>query len=176
MTPLMAHGFVTAQDRLFQMEVTRRFAQGRICELAGERPGHEISACVPLGFFDSAKQQAAILAPEPRRLLQRYVDGVNAYMETRQDTHHLGFSLAVIAPTKWTVQDSLALAYLLSWNSAANLKTEIIAQMLVDSIGPEKATSLFPLNINPDDPSENPRNGYAMECCKSLSAWPRIRG
>ena len=28
---MMAHGFVTAQDRLFQMEVTRRFAQGRIC-------------------------------------------------------------------------------------------------------------------------------------------------
>ncbi|MCB2192913.1 MAG: penicillin acylase family protein, partial [Deltaproteobacteria bacterium] len=32
----LAHGFVTAQDRLFQMEVIRRLATGRICELAGE--------------------------------------------------------------------------------------------------------------------------------------------
>ena len=34
---LMAQGFITAQDRLFQMELTRMFAQGRICELAGEK-------------------------------------------------------------------------------------------------------------------------------------------
>jgi len=32
---IMAQGFVTAQDRLFQMQLTRLFAQGRICELAG---------------------------------------------------------------------------------------------------------------------------------------------
>jgi penicillin amidase len=159
---MMAHGFVTAQDRLFQMEVTRRLAQGRICELAGERALALDIRMRTIGFFRNAKQQAAILAPEPRRLLQRYIDGVNAYIETRQDTHHLEFKLAGIAPTKWTVQDSLSLAYFLSWDSAANLKTEIIAQMLVDALGPKKAKSLFPLNINPDDPSENSQNTYAV--------------
>ena len=159
---MMAHGFITAQDRLFQMEVTRRFAQGRICELAGEKARALDIRMRTIGFFRNAKQQAGILAPEPRRLLQRYVDGVNAYIETRKDTHHLEFKLAGITPTKWTVQDSLSLAYLLSWNSAANLKTEIIAQMLVDAMGPEKARLLFPLNINPDDPSQKPQDGYAM--------------
>jgi penicillin amidase len=172
---MMAYGFVTAQDRLFQMEVTRRFAQGRICELAGERARALDIRMRTIGFFRNAKQQAAILAPESRRLLQRYVDGVNAYIETRKDTHHLEFKLAGIAPTKWTIQDSLSLAYLLSWNSAANLKTEIIAQMLVDAIGPEQAKKLFPLNINPDDPSENIQNGYAGlgPAGKGLSLrWP----
>lgn len=175
---MMAHGFVTAQDRLFQMELTRRFAQGRICELAGEKARALDIRMRTIGFFRNAKQQAAILAPESRRLLQRYVDGVNAYIETRQDTHHLEFKLAGIAPTKWTVQDSLSLAYLLSWNSAANLKTEIIAQMLVDALGPEKAKSLFPLNINPDDPSENPRNAYAVNALQNplgLALDPLIR-
>ena len=100
---MMAHGFVTAQDRLFQMELTRRFAQGRICELAGEKARALDIRMRTIGFFRNAKQQAAILAPESRRLLQRYVDGVNAYIETRQDTHHLEFKLAGIAPTKWTV-------------------------------------------------------------------------
>ena len=88
---MMAHGFVTAQDRLFQMEVTRRFAQGRICELAGEKARALDIRMRTIGFFRNAKQQAAILAPEPRRLLQKYVDGVNAYIETRPDTHHLEF-------------------------------------------------------------------------------------
>ena len=175
---MMAHGFVTAQDRLFQMEVTRRFAQGRICELAGEKARALDIRMRTIGFFRNAKQQAAILAPGPRRLFQRYVDGVNAYIETRQDTHHLEFKLAGIAPTKWTVQDSLSLAYLLSWNSAANLKTEIIAQMLVDALGPEKAKSLFPLNINPDDPSENPGNAYAVNALQNplgLALDPLVR-
>ena len=160
---LMAHGFVTAQDRLFQMELTRRFAQGRICELAGEKARELDIRMRTIGFFRHAKQQAAVLAPEPRRLLQRYVDGINAYIETRRDTHPIEFRLAGIAPTKWTVADSLSLAYLLSWNSAANLKTEIIAQMLVDALGPEKARTLFPLNINPDDPSGKNRSAYATE-------------
>jgi penicillin amidase len=176
---VLAHGFVSAQDRLFQMEVTRRFAQGRICELAGEKARALDIRMRTIGFFRNAKQQAAMLAPEPRRLFQRYVDGVNAYIETREDTHHLEFRLAGIVPTKWTVQDSLSLAYLLSWNSAANLKTEIIAQMLVDAIGPERAKRLFPLNINPDDPSKNAQKGYALNALKEplgLTLDPKIRG
>jgi len=96
-----------------------------------------------------------------------------AYIETRKDTHHLEFKLAGIAPTKWTVQDSLSLAYLLSWDSAANLKTEIIAQMLVDAIGPENARSLFPLNINPDDPSKKTKAGSHSKKCHMQST--RIR-
>jgi penicillin G amidase len=176
---MLAHGFVTAQDRLFQMEVTRRFAQGRICELAGEKARALDIRMRTIGFFRHAKQQAGILAPESRRLLQRYVDGVNAYIETRKDTHPLEFRLAGIAPTKWTVQDSLSLAYLLSWNSAANLKTEIIAQMLVDALGPEKAKTLLPLNINPDDPSDNTSVGYAMNALQKplgLALDTKIRG
>jgi penicillin amidase len=39
----------------------------------------------------------------------------------------------------------------MSWESAANIETEIIAQMLVEKVGPEKAREIFPLNINPDD-------------------------
>jgi penicillin G amidase len=159
---VMAHGFVTAQDRLFQMELTRLFAQGRICELAGDKARALDIRMRTIGFFRHAKIQAGVLAPEPRHLLQRYVDGVNAYIETRKKTHHLEFKLAGIQPTPWTIEDSLSLAFLLSWNSAANLKTEIIAQMLRDALGPEKARELFPLNINPDDPAGKTGNNDAI--------------
>jgi len=39
----------------------------------------------------------------------------------------------------------------MGWDSAANLLTEIITQMLVEKLGPEKAREIFPLNSNPDD-------------------------
>ncbi len=158
----MAYGFVAAQDRLFQMEVTRRFAQGRICELAGEKAIPLDTRMRTIGFYRHAKIQADVLAPQPRRMLQQYVDGINAYIETRKKTHHLEFKLAGIEPTPWTIEDSLSLAFLLSWNSAANLKTEIIAQMLSEAIGPEMARELFPLNINPDDPTGTGEDAYAF--------------
>ncbi len=158
----MAHGFITAQDRLFQMEVTRRFAQGRICELAGEKAIPLDTRMRTIGFFRHAKIQADILAPRDRQLLQKYVDGVNAYIDTRKKTHHLEFKLAGIKPTPWAIEDSLSLGLLLSWNSAANIKTEIIAQMLSEAIGPDMAQTLFPLNINPDDPAPNDNQAYAF--------------
>jgi len=147
----MAQGFVTAQDRLFQMELNRLFATGRISELAGEK-GKAIDIRMrTIGFYRNAKKHAKILDKKTRLFFQKYLDGVNAYIKTRSDTHHLEFRLAGIKPGLWTIADSLAIAYYLGWDSAANLHTEIIAQMLVEKVGLERAREIFPLNINPDD-------------------------
>ena len=52
---LLAQGFVTAQDRLFQMELTRLFASGRIGELAGEKARGLDVRMRTLGFYRNAK-------------------------------------------------------------------------------------------------------------------------
>ena len=148
---LMAQGFVTAQDRLFQMELTRLFATGRISELAGEK-GKTIDIRMrTIGLYRNAKKHAKILDKKTRLFFQKYLDGVNAYINTRSDTHHLEFRLAGIKPGPWTIADSLAIGYYMGWDSAANLHTEIIAQMLVEKVGLDRAREIFPLNINPDD-------------------------
>ncbi|MBW1948975.1 MAG: penicillin acylase family protein [Deltaproteobacteria bacterium] len=103
-----------------------------------------------LGFLRNARKHTALLAESEKRFFQNYVDGINAYIETRKNTYPLEFKLAGIQPTPWTVADSLAIGYFMSWNSSANVRTEIIAQMLVEKLGEEKAREIFPLNINPD--------------------------
>jgi penicillin amidase len=148
---LMAQGFVTAQDRLFQMELTKLFATGRISELAGEQAKAFDIRMRTIGFYRNAKKHAEMLNKETRLFFQKYLDGVNAYIQTRSDTHHLEFKLAGIKPSLWKIADSLAIAYYMGWDSAANLHTEIIAQMLVEKVGIERAREIFPLNINPDD-------------------------
>jgi penicillin G amidase len=148
---VMAQGFVTAQDRLFQMELTRLFATGRICELAGDEARPLAIRMKTIGFLRNAKKHAELLEPETRAFFQSYIDGVNAFIQLRPKEHHLEFKLAGIKPTPWAIEDSLAVFYLMSWNSAANLDTEIIAQMLVEKLGPEKAKEIFPLNLNPDE-------------------------
>lgn len=150
----LAQGFVTAQDRLFQMELTRLFAEGRISELVGEK-GKSIDIKMrTIGLYRNAKRQAKILDANTRRLFQAYLDGVNTYIKTRSDTYPLEFKLAGIKPEPWTIADSLAIMYYMGWDSAANLHTEIIAQMLVEKLGLNKAREIFPININPDDLSQ----------------------
>lgn len=151
---IMAQGFVTAQDRLFQMELNRLFASGRICELAGEAAKNLDVRNRTLGFYRNAKRHAQILSPDARRFFQKYVDGVNAYIKTRPQTHHLEFKLAGIKPTPWEIADSMAILYYMSWDTSANVVTEGITQMLVEKLGIEKAREIFPLNINPDDENQ----------------------
>lgn len=148
---IMAQGFVTAQDRLFQMELTRLIATGRICELEGEMAKPLAIRMKTIGFLRNAKKHAELLDPQTRSFFQRYLDGVNAFIKLRPKEHHLEFKLAGIKPTPWQIEDSLAVAYFLSWNLGANLTTEVIAQMLVERIGPERAMEIFPLNVNPDE-------------------------
>jgi penicillin G amidase len=152
---IMAQGFVAAQDRLFQMELTRLFASGRICELAGAAAKNLDIRNRTLGFYRMAKRHAKILSPDARRFFQKYVDGVNAYIKTRADTHHLEFKLAGIKPTPWEIADSMAILYYMSWDTSANVATEGVTQMLVEKLGLKKAREIFPLNINPDDKDQS---------------------
>jgi len=147
----IAQGFIAAQDRLFQMETIRLFASGRIAELAGEKAKAIDVRMRTLGFYRNAKKHAALLNDETRTFLQKYVDGVNAFIETRPANLHLEFKLAGIKPSAWTIADSLTILYYMGWGSAANFKSEIVAQMLVEKLGPAKAAEIFPININPDD-------------------------
>lgn len=147
----LAQGFVAAQDRLFQMELTRLFASGRISELSGEKARKLDLRMRTLGFHRNAKKHAARLNEKARNFLQKYVDGVNAFIDTRPENIHLEFKLAGLKPEPWDIIDSLTILYYMGWGSAANLKSEIIAQMLVDKLGPGEAAEIFPININPDD-------------------------
>jgi penicillin G amidase len=148
---IMAQGFVTAQDRLFQMELIRLLATGRICELAGEEAKPLAIQMKTIGFLRNAKKTSLLLDAETRSFCQKYLDGVNAFITLRPKEHHLEFKLAGIKLTPWQIEDTLAVAYFMSWNTAANLATEIIAQMLVEKLGPEKAMEIFPLSVNPDE-------------------------
>ncbi len=144
-------GFVTAQDRLFQMELTKLFACGRICELVGEKGKILDARMRTIGFLRNGAAHARMLDEETRRYFQKYLDGVNAYISKGGKNHPLEFRLAGIRPEPWTVAESMAVLYYMSWDTSANLETEIVAGMLVDRLGIEKARKFFPLNINPDD-------------------------
>ena len=148
---LLVMGFVTAQDRLFQMELTRLVAAGRISELAGAGALPLDRRMRTIGIYRQAFRHAAMLDAESRWPIEAYVQGINAYIRDHGDSHPLEFRLAGLQPETWTVGDALAVLYYMSWNTSGNIKTEIVAQMLVAKLGRARAQTLFPLNINPDE-------------------------
>jgi len=133
------------------MELTKLFASGRITELAGEKARNLDLRMRTLGFYRNAKKHAELLNDETLLFLQKYVDGVNGFIKSRPKNIHLEFKLAGLKPELWNIADSLAILYYMGWNSAANIDTEIIAQMLVEKLGPDRAAEIFPITINPDD-------------------------
>ncbi|MCF6248690.1 MAG: penicillin acylase family protein [Desulfobacula sp.] len=151
---LMAQGFVTAQDRLFQMQLTRLLAQGRISELAGEAARNLDIRMRTIGLHRMAEKQARILNPKTAGQFQKYVDGINAFIENCPEDIHLEFKLAGLTPEKWDIADSLSIVYYMGYSTSANIDTEIIAQMLLETVGYEKAIQIMPLNFNPDDSND----------------------
>lgn len=136
-----AWGYVNAQDRLFQMEVTRRIAQGRISEFAGESTLKKDLFLRAVGFYRIAGQQQEKLSPEVRRFLQRYVDGVNFYVQSEKAPLYM--KLLGLKPEKWEIADATSVAMMLNWTLAYNLKHELLYYGMAGKLGAEKAAGLF---------------------------------
>lgn len=141
-------GFVTAQDRLFQMEMMRLLSAGRISEVVGDKGLTMDIQMRTIGLKNMGARHAAILSPEPHAFIQHYVDGVNAFIELDTKAHHLEFSLAGIQPSPWSVADALSILYLMSWQTSADMRSEMLTQLLNEKLGLERARELFPININ----------------------------
>jgi penicillin G amidase len=165
-----AMGFVTAQDRLFQMELTRMVTAGRISELVGERALPLDRRMRTIGIRRLAERHARLLQDDSTAYFQAYIDGVNTFVETYPEDYHLEFKLSGIQPAQWTLTDVLSIMYYMSWSTSANIKTEIITQMLIDRLGPETAAELFPMNINPDEAAgRTPAQPFASACPLAIS-------
>ena len=148
---LFAQGFLTAQDRFFNMHLVRLMIQGRLTELAGDAARDLDVQNRTLGFYRSARGHLALLDERTLALFQRYVDGVNAFLECCPSDLHLEFRLAGVEAEPWKIEDSMALLYLMAWNSSANLKHELVYAQLAAEVGELRARTLDPLNINPDE-------------------------
>jgi penicillin amidase len=124
-----ALGFLHAQDRLWQMEMTRRAGQGRLSEIFGERTFGTDVFLRTLDLYGYAARSEARLAPEVRGSLQAYARGVNAFLmrstgllEPRLPPEFLALGHT---PEPWRVTDSLLTAKLMALNLSTNLNHEM---------------------------------------------------
>jgi penicillin G amidase len=107
-----AQGYVAAQDRLWQMEMWRRAAEGRLAEILGPQavPRDRLARLLKYrparGTIDD--EELTSYHPEARRLMTAFVNGVNAFIAQHADRLPVEFVLTGIKPEPWTL-DTLTL-------------------------------------------------------------------
>ncbi|NVM17794.1 MAG: penicillin acylase family protein [Candidatus Lokiarchaeota archaeon] len=111
-----AQGYCHAQDRLFQMDMYRRQVRGGLSEILGESMITSDKIALARGMEDSAIRTDRLLREmysngtlEFFSSFERYIDGINYYIESLNDFKPLEYHLTNFKPTKWTSIDTLCI-------------------------------------------------------------------
>jgi penicillin amidase len=109
----VAQGYVTAQDRLWQMDVYRRNANGELSEILGAAlVNRDISQRV-FGFRKTAHRIYDHLSADDRRRMDDYARGVNLFISLNQDRLPVEFRILMYKPQPWAGADSVSIGMMM---------------------------------------------------------------
>src|SRR6516162_4180244 len=109
----VAQGYVTAQDRLWQMDVYRRNANGELAEVLGTSLLKHDTAQRVLGFRAIARRIYSQLPADDRRHVDAYARGVNLFITQHPDALPPEFRLLMYRPQPWTGTDCLSIGMMM---------------------------------------------------------------
>jgi len=152
---LVAQGYVTAQDRLWQMDASRRNANGELAEILGPTLVQHDKTQRVLQIPLTAQRVYDHLSPDGRRRLEDYARGVNLYIAQCEQSNAfpVEFRLLMYRPRPWRGVDSisigLAMVQTLDLRVATKLSRARVAAALND---PKLESDLYPVGSWRDHP------------------------
>lgn len=193
---LRLQGYLSARERMFQMELARRAAAGELAELFG-------AAALPVdekhrtyGFSRVAEAAVPLLPANERADLQAFADGVNAFLASHEGRWGVEFTLLGARPRPWTPADSLRVLLLMYEDLTSTWEQDLVAerlarrpeglrQFLLWSGGPDEVV-LVPDAVPPpplvlpdlggrpiaDEPEETPGSNAAALAARDLDEVP----
>ncbi|MEQ8927114.1 MAG: penicillin acylase family protein [Fulvivirga sp.] len=138
-----ALGYVHAQERLFQMELMRRIAPGRLSEMFGKDLVETDKFFKTVGIHRMAKEEAQTLKSSNSKeyqLAQSYLDGVNHFINTGPTP--LEFTLLGLDKEEYTVEDIYNVMGYISFSFAQAQKSDPIVTSIAKNLGPEYLADL----------------------------------
>ena len=140
-----AQGFVTASDRLWQMDLGRRSARGELAEVLGNPALEEDKRHRRFGFAQVAESEVAHASAYDRKVLEAYAKGVNAYIASL-DSKSLPpeFQVLQYKPRPWTAADSLAIPKLFFETLSTSWRLDVMREALA-GLPAAKLAGLLPV-------------------------------
>lgn len=143
-------GFAHAQDRMWQLLMLRRTAQGRLSEIFGEETLAIDELLRTLGLYQVAVEAVPFQTPETIEVLEAYAAGVNAHLNAvrtealGRGTPELFLFSPEVAP--WTSADSIAVLKLVALQLSNKAALEVLQARLTLLLPPERLADLYPAN------------------------------
>ena len=130
-----ALGYVHAQDRLWQMELIRRIAPGRLSEIFGDKLVETDVFFAGLGLVEDANESITKIDinSEAYKLTIAYLDGVNQFVE--EGATPIEYNLIGLEKTKFTVNDVYNVFGYMSFSFAIAQKTDPLLQEIKEKLG-----------------------------------------
>ena len=141
-------GFAHAQDRLFQMMLMRRTAQGKLSEVFGEATLPTDSLMRRLGLYAAAESSVAVQTPDAMAAMDAYARGVNAWI-TAVNTGAMGrgapeFFMFPAEIAYWRPVDSIALMKLVAFQLSDQASAEVLRARTSLLIGNDRLHDILP--------------------------------
>lgn len=159
-----AQGYVTAQDRLWQMDIMRRAAAGELSEIIGEDTLKMDREQRILGLRVVAEAAEKNISARDRAYFDAYTRGVNAFIESHRDRLPLEFRLLKYQPRPWAVTDSLLVgARMVQDLNHYSYARALTREKVLAKIGPELTADLYVNSSWRDRPPTDVRRGMDQE-------------
>jgi penicillin amidase len=139
-----AQGFVQAQDRMWQLEFSRRLGSGRLSEILGpDTLGLDRFTRI-VGLRRAAERDWERMNGEDRAAMEAFAEGVNTYLNANRSNLTVEFKILAVAPEPWTPVDSLVIVKLMSWVLSENASIQISRARIIAKSQDTVAEQLLP--------------------------------
>ncbi len=138
-----AQGYVTARERMFQMDMTRLAGRGELSTLFGEATLDTDKYLKTLGFYRTARAEYVAMPAREREIINAYVEGVNAYLAT---VKRLPREYAILGtkPQPWEPEDSVVVGTLMAYSLTRSVKADLALYNIGQKVGPEILALITP--------------------------------
>lgn len=137
-------GYLHAQDRFFQMDISRRVLEGRLAEVIGPAGLDYDRLYLPLDLAGRGRDSFQALSPDVKQQLQAYADGVNSWLKDREESLPAEYMLLGIEPEPWQPEDAVIWAKGMAWKLSSNWRQDATRATLLAQYDRETVGRLFP--------------------------------
>jgi penicillin amidase len=169
-----ALGYLHAQDRFFQMDISRRVLEGRLAEIVGPAGLEYDRLFLTLDLAGRGRDSFKALSSEAQGQLQAYADGVNSWLEKSGQSLPLEYALLDAEPEPWRAEDALVWGKGMAWKLSANWRQDASRAILLAKHDRETVERLFP-QPKPDWPVTLDPQLAAPKAQSTQLVPPRLR-
>lgn len=166
---MRALGYVSARDRLFQMDMLKRAAAGRMSEVVGRALLEKDTKQRVIGFNRVAEEIVSRLPEEQKEILQAYCEGVNAYI-SQMKSRPFEFLLLNYQPETWTSKDSVLVLLQMFQGLCGEEEAKSRMLAIMERTLPEEVLAF----LTPDSDPYTTMLGWGRESHRPIRPLPRV--